>query len=120
VLGCGAVAFVIGYLTPAPRDVPAEVEMVDQERYELPGYAGAPPRVLDPYAPPASLAEPTPKPALSDPAPQPALSDPASQPGLDDYLPGGRLAGGRHRGPAGRRPDVVQLPESDEDRSYRS
>ena len=120
VLGCAGVAFVVGYLTPAPREVDRDVEPVEQERYELPGYAGAPPRVLDPYAPPPSLAEPAPRPALTDPAPQPALSDPASQPGLDEYLPGGRQAVGRHRGSAGRRPDAVELPDPDQDRSYRS
>jgi len=116
VLGCGGVAFVVGYLTPAPRDVEAD-ELVGADRYELPGYAGTSPRVLDPYGPPPALSEPASQPALSQPAPQPALSEPAPQPGLDEYLPG-RLAG-RHRGPAGE-PDVVQLPDSDPDRSYRS
>jgi hypothetical protein len=90
--------------------------MVDPDRYQLPGYAGASPRVLDPYGPPA-LSEPARHPSLSQPAPQPSLAEPAPRPGLDEYLPS-RLTG-RHRDQAGA-PDVVQLPESDADRSYRS
>jgi hypothetical protein len=122
VLGCGAVAFVAGYLTPAPREVERDdAAIVDADRYELPGYAGASPRGLDPYAPPA-LPQPAANPALSQPAPQPSLAEPAPQPGLDEYLPSRVTGPGRHRGHRGQppAPDVVQLPDSDPDRSYRS
>lgn len=122
VLGCGAVAFVAGYLTPGPREVERDDEaMVDADRYELPGYAGATPRGIDPYAPPA-LGRPAANPALSQPAPQPSLAEPAPQPGLDEYLPTRVTGPGRHRGHRGQppTPDVVQLPDPDADRSYRS
>jgi hypothetical protein len=120
VLGCGGVAFVVGYLTPPPREAEREYEdeMVAPDRYELPGYAGASRGAFDPYGPPSALPEPVGKAALQEPTPQPALSEPAPQPGLDEYLPG-KVAGGKHRGPA-HQPDVVQLPNPDQDRTYRS
>ena len=111
VLGCGAVAFLLGYLTPAPgEEEPADAPDAP-DRYGLPGYAGAAPPMLDPYAPPTALAEPAPQPRLERPVRVPV------EPGLDRYTPG-RLPPGRHRDPS-EAPDVVELPEPDPHRSYR-
>jgi hypothetical protein len=100
VLAFGAVAFLIGYVTPTPH-----VEE-DDERYELAGYEGESPRAFDPYAP---------QPALDSYPPQPAFDPYAPQPSLDEHVR--QQLPGRHRDPApSPAPDVVQLPDPDRDR----
>jgi hypothetical protein len=73
VLGCGAVAFVIGYLTPAPPDwdegADAYVGHHRGDQAELEGYPGRP--ELDDYPPPPELSPRHPSPEAIAPADPP-------------------------------------------------
>ena len=80
VLGCGGVAFLIGYLTPAPQDDWSD-GYVGQHRDDA--YPDQP--VLDAYAPPPALTPRDPAPEVLEPRrPTPAHLDEPEQP---RYLP---------------------------------